>query len=111
MKVRDVMTRAAFCCFPEMNVGATVELMWAYLNHLFRFDGLRRGPSLRHRSTNLLRVTPSTEICERRHCFSIQQNKIPIMRSHHGLFTRVSCYRDDDIRGTLIHAGEGIPPQ
>ena len=27
MKVKDVMTHAAFCCFPEMNVGAAVELM------------------------------------------------------------------------------------
>lgn len=30
MKVRDVMTPSAFCCKPETNIGAAVELLWSH---------------------------------------------------------------------------------
>ena len=30
MKVRDVMTPSAFCCKPDTNIGAAVELLWSH---------------------------------------------------------------------------------
>jgi len=39
---------------------------------------------LRHRTTNLLKVTPPTEICEHRHCFPIEPSISLILRLHMG---------------------------
>ena len=30
MKVHDVMTRSAFCCKPDTNIGAAVDLLWSH---------------------------------------------------------------------------------
>jgi CBS domain-containing protein len=54
MKVKEVMTQSAFCCSPDTNVGAAVELMWVRNCGMLPVVGMDR---------KLLGVVTDRDIC------------------------------------------------